>query len=242
MNAPAAHLAITSAQPVAEAPPVSHDNLRLSARLVALVTPFMAAKDIRYYLCGVNVRPHPDGGAVICATNGHVLGAVHDKDAVCDHEVILVISTNTVVALKARGDGGRFLAMRHGRLAVLEGEREVSIQPGDPVLVGKYPQYQNVIPPLSSLKPGMVGQFNTAYIALLDRVAKIACRQVGPLQSVTFYNVTGNPRSSAIARLSAEPNFVAVLMSQSPDDLVVLPDWCAGIKPKDDLAAAQVSP
>jgi len=218
--------------------PINHDKLRVSAKLVALVTPFMAKADIRYYLNGINVRPHPHGGAVICATNGHMLAAVHDPDGVCEHEVTLSISSGTVAALKARGNGGRELVMRFGRVAVLEGADEVSLQPGDPVVDGKFPQYQNLIPPAERLKPGLVGQFDTAYIAVLDVVAKIAAPKGGPQRSAKFFTLDGNPKSSAIARIVGQPNFVAILMPQAPDELTPVPLWCAAIARKDDLAAA----
>lgn len=220
------------------AAPISHDKLRVSAKLVALVTPFMAKADIRYYLNGINIRPHAAGGAVICATNGHVLGAVHDPDAVCEHEVILHITPGTAAALKGRGNGRRELVMRHGRVAIMEEDIEVSLQPGDPLVEGKFPQYQNVIPPADRLKPGLIGQFNTAYIALLDTVAKIACPKAGPLRAVTFFTVDGQPKGSAVARLLAERNFLAVLMPQSPDVMAPTPTWCSAVPPKDDLAAA----
>jgi hypothetical protein len=220
------------------AAPISHDNLRVSAKLVALVTPFMAKADIRYYLNGINIRPHATGGAVICATNGHMLAAVHDPDGVCEHEVTLNISSGTVTALKARGNGGRELALRYGRVAVMEGTDEVALQPGDPVVDGKFPQYQNLIPPADRLKPGLVGQFNTAYIAVLDAAAKIATPKVGPLRAVRFFTLDGQPKSSAVARLIGEPSFVAVLMPQAPDELAPVPAWCAAVPPKDDLAAA----
>jgi DNA polymerase-3 subunit beta len=235
MNAPAAPKAVTENP---KAAPISHDKLRVSAKLVALVTPFMAAADIRYYLCGICIRPHPAGGAVIVATNGHMLGAVHDPDGVCEHEVILRLAPTTIAACKARGNNPRHLEMRHGRLMVCEPGREVALQAGDPVIEAAYPQFQNVIPPAASLRPGMLGQFNTAYIAVLDKVAKIAHPTRGPMQAVSFFHVEGNPKSSAIARLPAEPNFVAVLMPQAAEEVMVLPSWCAGMARKDDLAAA----
>ena len=66
-----------------------HANLSLTAKLLPIIAPFIAKADIRYYLNAINVRPHKDGGAIICATNGHALGAIYDRDAVCEHEVIL---------------------------------------------------------------------------------------------------------------------------------------------------------
>ena len=221
----------------ADAAPISHDKLRISAKLVALVTPFMAKADIRYYLNGINIRPHASGGAVICATNGHVLGAVHDPDAECEREVILCISPATIAALKARGSG-RQLVMRHGRVAVVDGETEVALQPGDPIIEGNFPQYQNVIPPAARLRPGLTGHFNTAYIALLDTVAKIAAPTAGPGRGVAFYTVDGQAKCSAVARLLSAPSFVSVLMPQAPADIAPMPTWCGAMLPKDDLTAA----
>jgi hypothetical protein len=221
------------------AAPVSHDKLRVSAKLAALVTPFMATNDIRYYLNGISIRPHPAGGAVICATNGHVLGAVYDATAVCEHDIILTISAATVAALKARGNANRELVLRHGRVAIMDGADEISLQPGNPVIEALFPQYQRVIPPAARLTPGLTGHYNAAYVALLDRVAKIACPKAGPLQSVTFFTVDSKPDTSAVARLAAEPNFVAVLMPQRAADAIdSLPLWCAAAPAKDDIPAS----
>ena len=217
---------------------VSHDKLRLSAKLVALVTPFMATKDIRYYLCGINIRPHPAGGAAICATNGHILGAVYDPDAICEHEVTLRMHPNTVAAMKVRGDGARELVIRHGRVAVMDGTTEIALQPGDPVIDGKYPQYQNVIPDPKLLHPGLIGQFNAKNIALLHGVVKIAGSKMSRDESAHFYTLNGNPNSSAVALIAAEPNFIAVIMPMRSDVLSTVPEWCAAFKPKDDLVAA----
>lgn len=210
--------------------PVSHDKLRVSAKLVALVTPFMATNDIRYYLNGISIRPHPAGGAIITATNGHVLGAVHDPDAMCEHDVILSITAGTIAALKARSSSGRELVLRHGRVAVMAGADEISIQPGNPVIEALYPDYRRVIPPTARLQPGMMGTFNTAYLALVNRAAQIACPKAGPLRAATFFTVDGKPNTSVVARLAAEPNFVAVLMPlRSADEIASLPLWCSAL-------------
>ncbi|CAN7739650.1 hypothetical protein [Duganella sp. LjRoot269] len=232
--ASAAEIAPDASKAAPAAPAISHDKLRVSAKLVALVTPFMATSDIRYYLNGISIRPHPAGGAVICATNGHVLGAVHDRSAICEHDVILTITPATVAALKARINNGRELVLRHGRVAVMEGPTEIALQPGNPVVEGIFPAYQKVIPPAERLVPGLAGHYNTAYIALVDVAAKIACPKAGPSRSATFFSVDGKPDTSAVARLAAEPDFIAVLMPQRAADAVddALPLWVAAARVK----------
>jgi hypothetical protein len=221
------------------APAVSHDKLRVSAKLVALVTPFMSTNDIRYYLCGISIRPHPAGGAVICATNGHVLGAVYDRSAICEHDVILSLTPATVAALKGRTGAGRELVLRHDRVTVMEGPTEISLQPGNPIIEGIFPAYQKVIPPAERLVPGLAGHYNTAYITLVDVAAKIACPKAGPTRSVTFFSVDGKADTAAVARLAAEPDFIAVLMPQRAANTIdALPLWCAAALAKTEAPAA----
>lgn len=50
---------------------------------------FMAKQDVRYYLNGISVEPHPDGGAIIAATDGHRLAVIHDPDGWCTSQIIV---------------------------------------------------------------------------------------------------------------------------------------------------------
>lgn len=42
---------------------------------------FISTEETRYYLNGVFIEPHKDGGVIMAASDGHVLGAVRDKTA-----------------------------------------------------------------------------------------------------------------------------------------------------------------
>lgn len=42
---------------------------------------FISSEETRYYLNGVYIEPHPDGGVIMAASDGHVLAAVRDKTA-----------------------------------------------------------------------------------------------------------------------------------------------------------------
>lgn len=60
----------------------------MSVRLLAAVSPFMAMKDVRYYLNGLRLEPLNAGdpaGIRAVATDGHVLGIVTDASA-CWHK------------------------------------------------------------------------------------------------------------------------------------------------------------
>lgn len=49
-------------------------------RYAAAMAPFISTEETRYYLNGICVQPRPTG-TVLLATDGHVLGMIHDPDA-----------------------------------------------------------------------------------------------------------------------------------------------------------------
>lgn len=220
-----------------------HANLRLTASLLPLIAPFIAKSDIRYYLCAINVRPHKDGGAVICATNGHALGAVHDKDAVCDHEVILRFDTRMQQACAGAREGDRQVVMINGRLAVIGVDgSEFCIQAGNPEIEALYPRYERVIPKIETLQPGLLGTFATPVITLAQKAAAAAAKMRGMgLRSsagLRFFNVKGVEDSSAVFRIAIVPDFIGVMMPMRGEErMPAAPDWVASLAPVDDLAS-----
>ncbi|TQK10214.1 hypothetical protein [Herbaspirillum sp. SJZ107] len=219
-----------------------HANLRLTAKLLPIIAPFIAKNDIRYYLNAINVRPHKDGGAVICATNGHALGAIHDRDAVCEHEVILRFDARMQQACAGGLKSAREVVMIGGRLAVVEGGgSEIYIQAGNPEVEATYPRYERVIPKESELQPGLVGMYGAPIIALCEKAAAAAAKTGGArlrgYSGLQFFTVNGDPNASAVVRLGAALDFVGVLMPMRGDSPVSpSPAWVAALPQADDLA------
>lgn len=216
-------------------------NLRLTAKLLPIIVPFMAKNDIRYYLNAINVRPHKDGGAIIVATNGHALGAIHDRDAVCDEEVILRFDARMAQACAASRKNEREVVVIGDRLAVVEnGSSEIYIQAGRPDIEAQYPKYQRLIPNQADLQPGLVGTFGGPLIALADKAAVAAARafrgSVDRYVGVQFFNKKGDPNSSAVFRLVDAPDFVGVLMPMRHDSMSPTPKWVSSMPAADDLA------
>jgi hypothetical protein len=220
-----------------------HANLRLTAKLLTIVAPFMAKNDIRYYLNAINVRPHKDGGAVICATNGHALGAIHDRDAICEHEVILRFDVRMQQACASGLGNDRAVVMIGDRLAVVEnGTAEVYIQAGRPDVEATYPRYESVIPKQDTLQPGLVGLYGSPLIALCEKAAAAAAKtraiKLRGYSGLQFFTVNGDPNSSAVVRVMGAPDFVGVLMPMRGDDpMSATPEWVASLPVVDDLAS-----
>ena len=206
-----------------------HHKLSLTANLIPLVAPFMPANDIRFYLNGINVRPHPDGGAVICATNGHVLAVVRDHAAVCEREVIIHLRKSTVAACAQRPLNGRLLSLIHGRIAVTEGGEDILIQPGSPIIEGTFPDYRQIVPKASKLIGGLAGGFNSQYLALLNAAVTAAGKNTGAaFHALSFFHAPDS--KSSVARIEGVDEFIAVLMPmKSPPVVKSVPGWIAAI-------------
>ena len=220
-----------------------HANLRLTAKLLPIITPFMAKNDIRYYLNAINVRPHKDGGAVIAATNGHALGAIHDRDAVCEHEAILRFDARMQQACAGGGSNSeRTVVMLGDRLAVMENDvTEICIQAGPPEIEANYPNYHRVIPRTDALLPGLIGTFGAPLLDLADKAASAAAKAMKKSRDryigMQFFNVNGDPNACAVLRLADAPDFIGVLMPMRYDTMTPAPHWVAGLPAADDLSA-----
>jgi hypothetical protein len=220
-----------------------HANLRLTAKLLPIIAPFIAKADIRYYLNAINVRPYAGGGAIICATNGHALGAIHDPDAVCEHEVILRFDSRMQQASAAGlNNSPRQIVMIGDRLAVVDhGGADVYIQAGRPDIEATYPRYERVIPKLEDLQPGLPGTFGAPVIALAQKAAiaagKVLLRGSRASVGMAFFSKKDNP-GCAVFRLGCAPSFVGVMMSmRGENNLPAAPAWVAALPGVDDLAS-----
>lgn len=212
-----------------------HANLKLSAHLVPVIAPMMAVNDIRYFLNGINVRPHAAGGAVICATNGSMLAVIYDRNAVCDVEVTVRIDAHTVVACTCREKAARKLMIQGGRLTVIDKDGdEIHVQPGQPLVDGQFPDYGKFFPGPESLKLGLLANIDSSLIAAVDKSAKAyqkAFMLDNHSRGLAFFNVDGDPKKPAVARLGGSMDYVAVLMPIRIDQIGdAIPAWLAATK------------
>ncbi len=72
--------------------------IKTKARYLAALIPFIAEEENRYYLNGINVKPMPEGGIRIAATDGHALGVIYDADGEADKEYILEINKTRIIS------------------------------------------------------------------------------------------------------------------------------------------------
>lgn len=216
-------------------------NINLKARLVAAIAQFKASNDIRYYLNGVYVEPDPKGGAVIVATNGHVMGIWRDETATgVERPIILHIDDKLLKS--CQGSDLKRLAVRDGRLAVIleKDDKEVYIQPiaerkiGVPSweIEGKFPDWRRVIPDRSTV--GLKGFVNVRYFADVDRALNVGSVNYGKYGMLQF--MQADIDASVLVTESSSPEFAAVVMPMR-GDAIPYPKWLEA--EKDEWRAKQ---
>lgn len=203
---------------------------RVNPKYFAAIQLFAALNDVRYYLNGVAIQPHPDGeGVFIIATNGHVMGIMHDPQGWCSQNLIVgAIPRGLLVACTARPKKSPSgLACKPEHLWIGKDFAQVSsdetkvepVSPFDPdtlyagkimIVDGKFPDWRKVIPKQAEAAMGFPA-VNPKYLSLLDSAQKILTND--KWQATRLYP-TGEGCSVA-CRLSGpdiDERFLAIIM------------------------------
>jgi len=135
---------------------------------------FASTEEVRYYLKGVHIEPHPVEGVVLVATDGHRMLVAHDPDGYCDGHILVSISGEALKAGKGKKSDGpygrRFEAVSEDQVNVVsltDGTRECECAWR---VDGTFPDWRRVVP---SNKKKMSGLpcFNPHYLADFAKVA-----------------------------------------------------------------------
>jgi len=71
---------------------------KFNIEYLPMLAAFAAKQDVRYYLNSFHVKPHPEKGVILTATDGHCLVTIHDEDGFSDGDYIYPISKDLVKA------------------------------------------------------------------------------------------------------------------------------------------------
>ncbi len=160
MNAPEQSSLIDTPAATDEKP---HMIARINALALKLVFPFIAKDDIRYYLCGANIRPLDDGTVMIVATDGHRYVVVRDPNGYAESEIIVAAHKD---GMKHAGNSKHtFDVMSNGQVMISDAVASpLFIQPGNSLIDGTFPRIENVASVIG-YKEGISGAINPAYLA-----------------------------------------------------------------------------
>jgi len=115
---------------------------RVSSVAIKAVFPFIAVDDVRYYLCGVNIRPLDDGAAMIIATDGARFVIIRDPKGYAETEVVAHVCKD---AIKHADNTTTFDVMNNGSVIWNDAVgTPVFVQPGKSVIDGDFPRIESV--------------------------------------------------------------------------------------------------
>lgn len=187
-------------------------SFEVSAALLHAVLPCAAKNNLRHYLNAVCVRPGRDGGAVIAATNGHMMGVVFDRDGQASGESI--IDRETVARLPKRGNVSCFLGV----------VKAGAVTYHDSVIDAKFPDCVRVIP--KELSRGIAAEAINLdslrqAIDLFPRINGSASRKFGNIPS--FFS--SGPSGAIVIASPGRDALVVVMPAKAGDGEWTLPDY-----------------
>lgn len=199
------------------------DLVSVPAGDIAAVMPFRAHDDIRYYLDGIYVEPCESGGCMIVATEGHMLGVIHSPEARSDKARLLRMTDGFEAALKSRkavNEGVVSLAAEKARITLTVRGIEEYVQPGEPFIDGKYPDWRKVVPPLEHMRPGISAALQARYLSKLWRTCPVE-RYTG-----VFFSHDGRTpdTGAAVIQFVKSPSLIVLIMAMK-FERPAWPEW-----------------
>lgn len=190
------------------------------------VLPFKANEDIRYYLNGIAIEPVASGGALLIATNGHVMAILHSPTAAADKPRVLAIPTKLPELIDAVG-GKRDSDELHveneqSHLTLYDGDGDRLILAGPAFIDGRFPDWRMVCPKPDDLVEGLVNVIDAKYLAMVRR-----CYPSDNYNGLMFWHRKGDSSNSlaTIVRGSARPELVILVMPLRRDQSYDWPEW-----------------
>lgn len=163
-----------------------------NAKYLPALDLFSGKQDVRFYLNGYSVTPHPQGGVLLRATDGHTAILIHDKDGQCEGQYILANDSDLVRHArlskeeKKQADARRWVqwtgkptdrisivATSGDMEATSEFAREQFVLPlGQGFVDGAYPETDRIVPLSDDLSTGLHGVVQPQYLARLEKLHK----------------------------------------------------------------------
>lgn len=144
-------------------------KFNISADLFRAASHTVSNEETRYYLGGVHIEPHPQGGALLVSTDGHRMTVLWDASgSISGGTIIIRPSKELMTAAKnKRGENRRIVMAEADTVSVeLDGAKIASFH--GLAIDGTFPDWSKVVPtgPFVPTKAG----FNARYLGSFDKV------------------------------------------------------------------------
>jgi hypothetical protein len=220
-------------------------NIDISARLFSAAMLWASTEEVRFYLCGVYVAPHPERGAILVATDGHRLICIHDVEGRCATPAIIASDKALVAALmaspKALSDvtTAPTLTVDTDGIVRVPG-RYMGEKSG--LVDGTYPDWVRVVRPIAKLlreKATGPSAFNAKYTSDIAKMGALLALPGTPFPSVRI--VPFGKGEPALILWPAFPAAFGLLMPMLAEGTTGLPDFIKPLIGRRKAAPARVA-
>lgn len=213
----------------------------VSADLFRRAWAAVSTEETRYYLNGVFIQAADDGGAVLVATNDHIMLAFRDADGfVSGGTGIVRLEPKMLQGCLPKKESGADLALivtdnnafliprelKKGHPSLLRApftnpESLVCAQNGGALIDGTFPDWRQVIRPVSKM-PRRLGALNCKLLAALN--AALTTKDTTPIRVMS---TDANETGIHLVFSQAFPDAVGVMMPMRAEIRSALPSWAA---------------
>lgn len=150
----------------------------VNAKALAAATLFQARLDVRYYLNGVLITPHPECGVNIVATDGHRMVVVTDSTGTCQQDMILKVEPASVSKMKqAAMKEVEVLKENNEVFCKVTGQTKGGVLTKHisyaEIIDGRFPDWKAVIKDKLPDQPARFAQVNSTYLKDFCEASKI---------------------------------------------------------------------
>lgn len=218
-------------------------TIRVDAGLFRAAYEAVSDDAIRIYLGGVRIEPHPAGGALLVATDGHVLVVLHDAAGECDAPVTVKLSKPLLKVAGKEPDG----RLMRRRLAIDQAAKTATVEdhhgagdgrPASPlgsahdvIVDGTFPDWRAVVKKAGQGTPGTICAFGHKPMRTLCRISRRLLRDTSIWSEKGGMLFESNGTDELVAtmvRWVGVDNALALIMPRKGRRQVGLPAFLAG--------------
>lgn len=208
--------------------------IRCNANLYRIAMTCASLEEPRFRIGGVQIEPHPKGGVLMVATDGHRMLVIHDESGQADETATIKLDKDALKACKSKRGDRRILiidsGMQEAAIKLVTGtdeEPEYSpIAMAYNVRVdGTYPDYRRVIPAAFDGKE--MPAFNGGYLGYFGEIGADFAEHVSGMRRTTP-GMRILPSDVDSAALIAWPGFdfaFGILMPMRAQHVKGVPLW-----------------
>lgn len=201
-----------------------NENLKIkfSAEHLPRVAMFMARQDIRYYLNGIYIEAAEKGGVYLVGCDGSTMAVIYDKDGMIEGATSVIMrATPGLISACKKADRkiGNPQVLVVGKRVSVAGDFgqehtdiEEFVQPGNPWIDGKFPNWKKVLPNFPKLKRGLISScLNSQYLSRFSKITKSRNNMDG----INFWQESEN--SGVVVQHLNIPEMISIIMPMRDD-------------------------